>query len=51
MDVSVPEISFDKSQSAYNYFEMDEMRWFAPSQFSTSLLKIVKDDPEETEET
>jgi hypothetical protein len=30
---------------------MDEMRWYAASQFSSSLLDIVDDDPEETEET
>jgi hypothetical protein len=27
------------------------MIWFAPSQFSSSLLEVYEDDPEDTEET
>lgn len=42
----------ESSQSAFDYFETDELIWFAPSQFSSSLLEIYIDvTEEETEQT
>ena len=43
----------ESSQSAFDYFETDELIWFAPSQLSSSLLEIYIDDDteEETEPT
>lgn len=40
----------ESSQSAFDYFETDELIWFAPSQFSSSLLEIYIDDTEEETE-
>lgn len=37
----------ESSQSAFDYFETDELIWFAPSQFSSFLLEINIDDFEE----